>query len=387
MLSERGFGQPNQLDSANAVELPCKALELPLASEGGYRMIHSLSVENFRCFQQMSLQDLRLINVVVGDNGSGKTSLLETVFLGAGGHPTHALRLRNFRGYGEGQIDLDRASFETLWKDLFFQLDQERHIKISLVGSAENTRSVEIQYREDAEEISVPIGKGLQDATSIVPIAFSYRTPSERHEFVAAIGGEGLKMKGAAPAMPVSYFSASLRPSPQEAAKRFSDLSIKKGAAKFADTFARVYPQIKSVSAELRAGAGLLYGEVDWLPEKVPLSLISDGAFRLASYLIGIAATAKGVVLIDEVENGFYYKKMPEIWRALYSFAKAYKTQLIIATHSLECLQAATDVVEGNETEFTLLRSIRSSNGYESEVAYITGEGFRGAMDAELEIR
>jgi AAA15 family ATPase/GTPase len=50
-------------------------------------MIESLEVKNFRCFKDLHLSDLRRINVVVGDSGSGKTALLEALWICAGMGP------------------------------------------------------------------------------------------------------------------------------------------------------------------------------------------------------------------------------------------------------------------------------------------------------------
>ncbi|MFZ0862026.1 MAG: AAA family ATPase, partial [Candidatus Sulfotelmatobacter sp.] len=41
-----------------------------------YVMIESLTIENFRCFEKTTISDLRRVNVVVGNNGAGKTALL-----------------------------------------------------------------------------------------------------------------------------------------------------------------------------------------------------------------------------------------------------------------------------------------------------------------------
>ena len=46
-----------------------------------YQMITSLEVENFRGFRKIELSDLRRINIIVGDNSSGKTAFLEAIFL------------------------------------------------------------------------------------------------------------------------------------------------------------------------------------------------------------------------------------------------------------------------------------------------------------------
>jgi predicted ATP-dependent endonuclease of OLD family len=44
-------------------------------------MLKSLKIENFRCFQDFELQQLGRINLLVGTNNSGKTSILEAVQL------------------------------------------------------------------------------------------------------------------------------------------------------------------------------------------------------------------------------------------------------------------------------------------------------------------
>jgi AAA15 family ATPase/GTPase len=42
-------------------------------------MLRSLRIENFRCFQTFELQQLGRLNLLVGTNNSGKTSILEAI--------------------------------------------------------------------------------------------------------------------------------------------------------------------------------------------------------------------------------------------------------------------------------------------------------------------
>jgi len=44
-------------------------------------MLKSLKIQNFRCFQNFELSDLGQINLLVGTNNSGKTSILEAIQL------------------------------------------------------------------------------------------------------------------------------------------------------------------------------------------------------------------------------------------------------------------------------------------------------------------
>jgi len=44
-------------------------------------MLKSLTINNFRCFQSFELQQLSRVNLLVGMNNSGKTSILEGIQL------------------------------------------------------------------------------------------------------------------------------------------------------------------------------------------------------------------------------------------------------------------------------------------------------------------
>jgi predicted ATPase len=60
--------------------------------DGGYLMAKTIDIKNFRAFSNVTLPDCRRVNIVVGENGSGKTALLEALFLTVGGNPEVALR-------------------------------------------------------------------------------------------------------------------------------------------------------------------------------------------------------------------------------------------------------------------------------------------------------
>ena len=94
------------------------------------------------------LHGLKRINVVVGENSSGKTALLESIFLAGGGSPEIALRLQVQRGLAQIlQLALDRNSYESLWRQLFLGFDQKKTISIDLFGSQVNTKAVTVAYR------------------------------------------------------------------------------------------------------------------------------------------------------------------------------------------------------------------------------------------------
>jgi hypothetical protein len=68
----------------------------------------------------------------------------------------------------------------------------------------------------------------------------------------------------------------------------------------------------------------MLYAAVTGIPEKIPLSLTSGGMNKLAAILLAPANQPGGVLLIDELEAGFYHKRLPLIWNSIHALAKEY---------------------------------------------------------------
>ncbi len=51
------------------------------AKTDSYLIIDSIQIKNLRGFKNLEIGGLRRINVIAGDSGSGKTALLESIFL------------------------------------------------------------------------------------------------------------------------------------------------------------------------------------------------------------------------------------------------------------------------------------------------------------------
>src|SRR2546423_15211557 len=75
-------------------------VEFPYGSE----MIDSIEIRNFRSFSQATISGCRRLNLIVGDNGRGKSALLESVFVASGPSPETALRTRAWRGMTSGVL-------------------------------------------------------------------------------------------------------------------------------------------------------------------------------------------------------------------------------------------------------------------------------------------
>lgn len=351
------------------------ALNDQLFCRGNLPMIESLSAKNFRCYESLEIHGLKRINVIVGRNGSGKTTLLESIFLAAAGSPEIALRFRLWRGMGQTvQVSGDRRSFESLWKDLFFSLDQSRKISLHIVGSEKNTASVDISYSSQTV-LALPLDSSTgEPQLKVYPLDFEWKDHSGKvtKGRIKIGGARGLEMESVIDTVPAALFAPGWGiASPQEHAQRFSDLSKLNQERSIIEAIKEEFPFIQGLSVELSGGAGIIHASVETLPGKVPIGVVSNGVMKLLYLLLAISSYREGVVLIDEIEDGFYYDRISSVWSALLKFSQEMQCQLFATTHSLECLKSLLPAVEKQQDEFSLIRAER--DGSESRVSVFSG--------------
>ena len=71
--------------------------------------LQSLTLSNYRCFQEVSIDFHRDLTVLVADNGGGKTAILDAIAV-AVGHLVSELRGQGGHGFSRSDIRLARAA-------------------------------------------------------------------------------------------------------------------------------------------------------------------------------------------------------------------------------------------------------------------------------------
>ena len=355
-----------------------------------YRMIESLTIKDFRCFENVSLHDLKRVNIIVGRNASGKTALLEAIYLTLGA-PALTLRVRGWRGLsGSVQITEQFETMNAVWRDYFYRFEQHRIASIAFKGSQDMTRSLLIRCDpEGGVRLSQKKEKHGSEEDNIVPIgpiSFEWWKASRRIGVAKPeLEGETVRIKGGPSPLPGAFFSGTTNINQHESATWFSDLSRRREEGDVVKALQDLFPFIRGLSVETQGATPMLHADIPSLPEKIPVGLISSGVNKLVALLLAISTQRNGVIIVDEIENGFHSKTMPQIWSALYEACKKSRVQLFASTHSQECLEALTGVIKGKESDFSLLRTVREESG--GIVRQFSGEKFLGALEEDIELR
>ena len=365
-------------------------------------MFTSLSVSNFRCFEELSFDEsLDRVNLIAGTNSVGKTALLEAIYVLIGmGNAELILRLSAFRGAGVPFAGEPRQFSELFWEPIFHNLDSSQDIQIGGLHSGdEHIARLRID-RAPSAKITPYNGRVEGDNTGlgsitvygdVLKLAHTKPDGSTIETSMMLVAGEGggvgVRMTPVPPepAFGGSYLATHQTRSLAEDAARYTRLESAGEPSDLLETLRMIEPRLERLRVGVVAGIPTLRGDIA-IGRMIPLSLLGDGLSRLASILLTIADSSDGVVLIDEIENGFHHSVLRQVWQAINEAAHRYNTQVFATTHSFECIEAAHEAFrEDREYAFRLHRLERIAD--ETHVITYDQETLAAAIRTNLEVR
>lgn len=356
------------------------------------RHFSKVSIINFRCFKDFSIDSLERINLIGGKNNVGKTAFLEALFLLLG--TTNArviLTINAIRGIEkyEGDVSLIK---ETLWSHLFNNAYDSTAISItgelainkllSVIIEQSYGVSTTLQIGEPVQNqyllhptdssITLPTGTTSQELISQGKTSSGYRAlkltyhiPSgKNHSITLQVDANGIHIPPQIlnPIFPHSFLSARYRSTQQELAKRYGQLEIQESHYDLLGALQIIEPKLKKISTIIGASGSMIYGDIG-IGRMLPLSMMGEGLTGLTSILLAIASASEGIVLIDEIENGLHYSVLVKVWQAISEAARRYNTQVFATTHSWECITAAHEAFQHAEPYDFCFHRFQESNG------------------------
>jgi AAA ATPase domain/AAA domain, putative AbiEii toxin, Type IV TA system len=345
-------------------------------------MVTSVEIKNFRGFKEFVVNDLAPINVIVGDNASGKTAFLETIYLAVSGNAQQPFILKQWRGqdirFQGGSVD---SAAEAIYADLFHDSKSDEPITIKLTGRGFENRQLTIfrssgvivptkefgnrhERRAAKKNKSISFQAPIPSQTSTIPIVLTWSDErGNAHTVRASLKPSGLEFEGTNERLPYCFLFASLTAvSEKEAAGHFSALKKNRSIDKFRRIFLSVFDQIVDIDLGDVGGNSVLLADVPWAKELLPLPLLSGGTNRATAILLSITHRQNGLVMVDEIENGIFHARQHNFSRALLELARAYETQLILTTHSEEWIERFIEAADEQVEDIAFWRLERKDN-------------------------
>jgi ABC-type lipoprotein export system ATPase subunit len=353
-------------------------------------MIEGVTIRNFRGLRDVTLDGFARVNVIVGDNGSGKTSLLEALFMAMSNSALQAIHLRQLRGLPT-PTGLDQpGATESLGSE--FIGEDGKEVTVESRGTPDVTRRFCVapdQTRPSRFVASPPtIGGLLLPPNNVVAAPVVYRwTDSEGRtdETVLRGGPTPMAVGSGGIAVVESSFLPAAYAGQGGAAALFSELDKEGEATPFIEAIRAQFPEIEVVSVQLEGNQPLLHARLNGQRLQRPLELLSGGLARLSVLLLAVARCTTKIVLVDDIENGLHHRRFGLLWRQIRDFAARADTQVFATTHSLEALDAVADAMAEHPDDFALLRTVRTSEG--CVAGLLPGLEARHLLRSGLEVR
>jgi hypothetical protein len=349
-------------------------------------MLQRLHIENFRGIRSLDMDGLGRVNILLGKNNCGKTSVLEAVFLLACGDKMDSvLSLNKLR-----LLDTkEKSNLTTLFYGrgtghpvvIKSELDNSApcSVRVSVCNAgARQTYEAETDDARKALSSSVPAYDGLD-------YVFTRAERDYRRRLVyreGKIAGEYLTEEryGFPEAI---YLPANIKTIPTMEQLRKAVMEKRTGElVEVLRVFDRRIQGITVVGDEVVVDTGLSI--------LLPVSLMGDGVVKAVQILAAIRETVDGIVLVDEIDNGIHASALPAFWKAVVKFAKQHFVQVFASTHSWESLQSVAKVF-GNDPEaqkeiqcFSLIRTSEDDMTHGLKYDF---ERLQSAVEVELDIR
>ncbi len=307
-------------------------------------MLRSLTLENFRRFKRFEIEGLGRVNLLVGRNNCGKTSVLEAVqLLAARDQPS--LVLDSLVRRGECLLRDGDSNHETDVSRLFrghrLAPRETFRIRAENEGTAE---WVEAEITTAAAQDDGPSTTNDHYETLILDIRWS----NAGHLPIP------LSPRGGALASQLQSLRprSSTKPRPiwliDPAALSASDVFSLLGKVVLTDkenviieALRIVDPSIERIApapaAARHYSKGMIFARRKDLEDRIPVASLGDGVWRMLGLALALTQATEGILLVDEIDTGFHHTIIADVWRLVCQTAARLDVQVFATTHSSDC--------------------------------------------------
>lgn len=392
-----------------------KEMPTTMTQERAQERLHlpDLQVTGFRGIQDLSIARLGRVTLLAGQNGVGKTTILDAVrvFAARGSYSVLSDLLHRRDEFG---IAVDDDGDKSPIPDISALFHGRYGLAQSLsIGPIGNTDRLTIQDHSLTDRQMSLVDKLLPssvadgplqavrvafgEAEQILPVfSLVQGSASKREYFKGRYGRQGAMLRAMGTDGPRGEIECvSLGPGllqNYQIARFWDKTALTDEEYRAADALALVLgtgvERVAMIGDEERyRGRGRwpivrLQGES--LP--VPLKSLGDGAVRLLGVALALANSRNGFLVIDEAENGIHHSVQRDFWRMVLETARKNDVQVLATTHSWDCVCGFAEAANENEEVEGVLARIEKRDGDMWAVEY-SEDDLRVVAEQGIEVR
>jgi hypothetical protein len=380
-------------------------------------MLTSFLVRNFRTFKELAIQRLGRVNLIVGKNAVGKTSLLEAIWLYAARMRPEAIHeVLLAREEYSSELDEEGREVDVDVDSLFYGRPAGMRSPNAIVTGSSHSIVIG-PIENEAERIRLELSPiTVERPPSGKPPAGSKQldVPGPGRggtwvESILTVDQHGSRQ----PYNPLgSYFSTNFRKSRARSLEAFppflrawnvdpallgrwwDGVSLREPEDRIVAAMNLLAPveRITLKGNPRIPGDRVFAVRLKGQKSPQPLKTLGDGVERMFYALLALeyaresfesAATGasrstknvqsprNNVLIVDEIESGIHHSVLADYWKMIFSLARELDVQVFATTHSWDCLRGFTDAVAEREDNDGLMIRLEKVEGEEQTGAVI----------------
>jgi AAA15 family ATPase/GTPase len=338
-------------------------------------MIRELYISNFRGISELKINDFKKVNLLVGKNNSGKSTILEAIFLNIGAANPGLFRSINlFRQFEMLDSKILMSFFHNFNIDEDIKINtvikkpkQYRNLKISPVYSEFGNGNVVKLTDNDSSENSFAYSSDIKGLENWLDFKESTKGNSDKIVSRMLIDNPGMRIE-----LPPNYseklFGLFIPPRKyiQDTVNRLENIKFRKEEHVIIKILQEIEPELKSLDILANNVIAADIGRKNL----IPINLMGDGINRLLAIILAIYERKDGYILIDEIENGFHHEALSTLWKAVFEASEILNVQIFATTHSWENIIKFNQVSLESGYHDTMLYRIEHKNDHNKAISY-----------------
>jgi ABC-type cobalamin/Fe3+-siderophores transport system ATPase subunit len=351
-------------------------------------ILDSLEIHNFRTFHHLQIERLGRVNLIVGKNNVGKTSLLEALWLYAKqGSPEiirYILEKRNESNHApvneRGQNRQRTSNIRYLFHGRE-AVETRNGFSAHIVAGHTGLLSITVGWfigqaaRSQTGYKLVPYQEGSNSTSEkMLGVEINTGTQKEKRYLVEDILNPGRTwVSEAEDAYPAIFVPASgiTRTEVEAFWDGIALTDREKDVIEALQIIAPAVERLNLIGLHDSQGSRIPAVKLKHYDGPVNLSSLGEGMNRMFTIALALVNAGAGMLLIDEIENGLHYTVQPDMWRLIFAVAHRLNVQVFATTHSWDCIAAFQQAANEHAEEGMLIRLGRMQDNI---IATIFGE-------------
>lgn len=325
-------------------------------------MFKNISIKNYKKINQLSLNELKQFNIFVGKNNVGKTSILEAIYVLI--NPSNPQLPFNTNIHRN--IDIINTQF---WKNIFYKFNESNRVSLAAKMQNELEVVVNISGNQNSDETIQISNNSLMNNDLMkrdtdsetneinglnINFKLTYPDKSSREYFAQSKSIEQFdqdgkksiridfnKAKEFEEYMQGYYLNNITLKNKSEMSNRWDEINKENKEDKLVAFLQEFEASISKIDLDVGRNIQVKDTRFD---QKILLNTFGEGMIKSFLVLMTIYRTLKGVVLIDEVENGLDPIAQKYFWKSIFQSAIENRTQVFMTSHSLEMIKNFNEI-------------------------------------------